>query len=315
MIDQLIDKIRETGNPSVVGLDPTPAMIPEYLKRQMYRQYGQTPEAVAAIFTAFNRLVIEQIWDLIPAVKPQIAMYEQYGIPGLTSYMETIRYAKSKGLIVIGDIKRGDIGSTAAAYASHIGGVEIEGVRHDLWKEDAITVNPYFGTDGIQPFVAACKGRGIFVLIRSSNPGSAELQELETGGEAMYLKVADLVAEWGKDLIGQHGYSEVGAVVGATWPEQGSALRERLPNTFFLVPGYGAQGGKAEDLAGFFDKNGDGAIVNSSRGILAAWQEERRNLKEGSMDEIGPEFAEAARRAVIAMRDDLRRVWKKGGGI
>lgn len=310
MIDQLIDKIRETGNPSVVGLDPLLAMIPGYLKKQMYAEHGSTPEAVAAMFTEFNRLVIDQIWDLVPAVKPQIAMYEQYGIPGLSSYMETIRYAKSKGLIVIGDIKRGDIGSTAAAYASHITGVEIEGVRHDLWQEDAITVNPYFGTDGMKPFVEACRGRGIFVLIRTSNPGSAELQELETGGEALYLKVADLVSEWGKELIGRHGYSEVGAVVGATWREQGSALRKRLPATFFLVPGYGTQGGKAEDLVGYFDKNGEGAIVNSSRGILAAWQ-----VEKPVTEAVGPEFAEAARRAVIEMRDDLRRALKNGGGL
>jgi orotidine-5'-phosphate decarboxylase len=325
MMDRLIDKIEEKQNPSVVGLDPTMEMIPDYIKKQMLEEFGRTPEAVGAMFTAFNKAIIDAVHDLVPAVKPQIAMYERYGLPGLASYIETIEYAKEKGLIVIGDIKRGDIASTAEAYAAHIGGVDIEGAHFDCWKEDAITVNPYFGTDGIDPFVKRCKERnkGIFVLIRTSNKSSYELQELYVTGAAsasatagggfsahgieanppLYQHVAELVGLWGKDVCGKRGYSLVGAVVGATHREQGLALRKQLPTTFFLVPGYGAQGGTGADLKGYFDKDGLGIIVNSSRGIVAAYQRDKDFMGNPN---LGPEFAEASRKAVLAMRSDLQ---------
>ncbi|NLP31002.1 MAG: orotidine-5'-phosphate decarboxylase [Clostridiales bacterium] len=307
MIDFLIDKIREKQNPTVVGLDPTYEMIPYYIKKDMLERFGKTPRAVAEMFLEFNKRIVDSVYDLVPAVKPQIAMYEQYGLEGVRAYISTIEYAKEKGLIVIGDIKRGDISSTARAYASHIGGVEIDGEFYDLWKEDAVTVNPYLGTDGIEPFINYCKerDRGIFVLVKTSNPSSKEIQDRLIDGEPLYFHVAQLVKGWGEDLMGQYGYSRVGAVVGATQVKEGEALRNRMPNTFFLVPGYGAQGGKGEDLKGYFDKDGLGIIVNSSRGIIAAY---RNDDEFADVSEIGPEFAQASRKAVIIMREDLQRV-------
>ena len=240
--------------------------------------------------------------SLFPAVKPQIAMYEQYGLEGLRAYMETTEYAKEKGLIVIGDIKRGDIASTAAAYAGHIAGVEIEGESFDLWQEDAVTLNPYMGFDGIEPFIKACneKDRGLFILVKTSNPSGVELQDLLVDGTPIYDKTADLVHKWGQLTMGTKGYSRIGAVVGATYKEQGMELRKRMPNTFFLVPGYGAQGGSAEDLKDYFDKNGSGIIVNSSRGIIAAYQKDKEVSEK--------EFAIASKKAVLAMRADLQGV-------
>lgn len=302
MIDQLIQKIEETQNPTVVGLDPTYAMIPNFIKKEMLEKYGKTPKAVANMFLAFNKAILDEISPFIPAVKPQIAMYEQYGLEGLRAYIETIDYAKQKGLIVIGDIKRGDIASTAAAYAGHLAGVEIEGEHFNLWKEDAVTLNPYMGFDGIKPFIEACNAyqKGIFVLVKTSNPSGVEIQDLEVDGVPVYAKSADLVSKWGEMAMGKMGYSEVGAVVGATYKEQGKALRERMPHTFFLVPGYGAQGGKAEDLKDYFNKDGRGIIVNSSRGIIAAYQ------KDSSLEEEA--FALASKKAVIAMKKDLQGV-------
>lgn len=306
MIDQLIEKIKETKNPTAAGLDPSYAMIPAYIRREMLDRYGKTPKAVGEMFFAFNKEIIDQISDLVPAVKPQIAMYERYGIDGLAAYIRTVEYAKEKGLIVIGDIKRGDISSTAEAYAAHISGVEIEGEAFDLWKEDYITVNPYFGIDGIKPFVKPCieKDKGIFVLVKTSNPGSGELQDRLIDGEPLYCRVADLVSRWGSDAMGCRGYSKVGAVVGATHPKQGVELRVRMPHVFFLVPGYGAQGGTGADLKGYFDKDGLGIIVNSSRGIIAAYQ---KDDEFGGVEEVGPEFSEASRKAVIAMKEDLQK--------
>lgn len=302
MIDRLIQKIKSTCNPTVVGLDPTLQMIPSFIKEEMLESYGKTPKAVAEMFLKFNKEIIDSIYDLIPAVKPQIAMYEQYGLDGLNAYLKTIEYAKSKGLIVIGDIKRGDIASTAAAYAGHIAGVEIEGKRYYLWKEDAVTLNPYMGFDGISPFLEACNkyDRGVFVLVKTSNPSGVELQDLLVDGIPVYDKAADLVSKWGEMAMGNSGYSKVGAVVGATYKEQGIELRKRMPHTFFLVPGYGAQGGKGEDLKGYFDKEGMGIIVNSSRGIIAAYQKDKESSER--------EFAQAARKAVLAMREDLQGV-------
>jgi len=305
MIDQLIAKIKETGNPSVVGLDPAYAMIPAYIRREMTETWGKTPKAVGEMFFAFNKAIIDAVADLIPAVKPQIAMYERYGLEGLSAYIRTAEYAREKGLVVIGDIKRGDISSTAEAYAAHIGGAEIEGENFDLWKEDFITVNPYFGIDGIRPFLTPCQeqNKGIFILVKTSNPGSGQLQDRLVDGEPLYCRVADLVNEWGAEAMGACGYSKVGAVVGATHPRQGVELRERMPHIFFLVPGYGAQGGKGADLKGYFDKDGLGIIVNSSRGIIAAYQ---KDADFAGPEEVGPEFAEASRRAVIAMKEDLQ---------
>ncbi|QIB69645.1 orotidine-5'-phosphate decarboxylase [Aminipila butyrica] len=299
MIDSLLKKIDELNNPTVVGLDPTLEMMPGSLKANLFEQYGKTPEAVGRIFTAFNKEIIDSVADIVPAVKPQIAMYEKYGLEGLKAYADTIRYAAEKGLIVIGDIKRGDISSTAAAYAAHIGGTDIEGEEFDLWQEDWITVNPYLGVDGIQPFIDACnkKDRGIFVLVKTSNPSSSQLQDIVVDGHTIYERVAELVEEWGRQSMGTLGYSRIGAVVGATHKEQGEKLRKLMPQTFFLVPGYGAQGGTGADLRGFFDKEGRGCIVNSSRGITAAYKKDSR---------YGDKVGEAARDAALAMKNDLR---------
>ena len=304
MIDRLIQRIEETENPAVVGLDPALAMIPQYLRQEKFEQFGKTPKAVAEMFFEFNRLIIDAVADLIPAVKPQIAMYERYGLDGLAAYLRTIEYAKSKGLVVIADIKRGDIASTAAAYAAHIGGVDIEGSYFDPWQEEFITINPYFGIDGIEPFLEVLRRRerGVFILVRTSNPSSGELQDKLLEGLPLYDQVADLVGRWGEGLVGESGYSKVGAVVGATHPEQGVELRRRLRHMFFLVPGYGAQGGKGADLKGFFDRDGRGCIVNSSRGIIAAYQ---KDAEFGDADSVGPEFTQASRKAVLAMKKDL----------
>lgn len=303
MIDRLINGIKEKGNPSVAGLDPTLEMVPDDLREEFFAEYGMTARAVGKLFYEFNRNIIDQICDIVPAVKPQIAMYEKFGTEGLKAYNDTCAYAKQKGLIVIGDIKRGDISSTAAAYAAHIGGAQIGENKLETWQEDAVTLNPYMGSDGIRPFIEVCKegGKGIFLLVKTSNPSSSEMQDLVLAdGRTVYEAAGDLVELWGEEAMGAQGYSNVGAVVGATHREEGAKLRKRMPHTFFLVPGYGAQGGTAEDIAEFFDENGIGAIVNSSRGITAAYKKS---------DEFSDsEYAKAAREAAIRMRDDLRRV-------
>jgi len=302
MIDRLIEKIEQWENPTVVGLDPTLEMIPDFMKNEMFEEYGITPKAVGQMFIKFNKEIIDGIKDVAPAVKPQIAMYEKYGLEGLNAYLETIEYAKKQSLLVIGDIKRGDISSTAAAYAAHIEGTEIEGKFFDLWKEDAITVNPYLGFDGIEPFIKACneKDKSIFVLVKTSNPSSGELQDLDSSGIRLYERVAGLVDLWGKRSMGEKGFSRIGAVVGATFMEQGQELRKIMENTFFLVPGYGAQGGKGADLKGFFNKDGIGCIVNSSRGITAAYKNDKRFNEN--------QFGEAAREAALLMKKDLKYV-------
>ena len=304
MIDRLITQIEATQNPTVVGLDPTYAMIPTFIKEEMLETYGKTPKAVAEMFIRFNKAILDEVAPFIPAVKPQIAMYEQYGLEGLRAYMETVAYAKAKGLVVIGDVKRGDIASTAAAYAGHIAGVKIEGEYFDLWQEDAVTLNPYMGFDGIEPFIAACneQDRGLFILVKTSNPSGVEIQDLMVNGLPVYDYSADLVSKWGELSMGTKGYSRIGAVVGATYKEQGMELRMRMPHTFFLVPGYGAQGGTAEDLKDYFDEKGSGIIVNSSRGIIAAYQKDKEVTEK--------EFAIASKKAVLAMRDDLQGVMR-----
>ena len=300
MIDRLMNRIEKIENPTVVGLDPTYEMIPAHIKDEMLNKYGKTPKAAAKMFQSFNQEIIDHISDLVPAVKLQIAMYEQYGIEGLSTYMESITYAKKKGLIIIGDIKRGDIASTAAAYAAHLGGVEIEGTRFDLWNEDAVTLNPYMGFDGIEPFLSPCNeyDKGIFILVKTSNPSGKEIQDLVANGKPVYEQVAELVVKWGELAMGANGYSRVAAVVGATYKEQGIELRKMMPHTFFLIPGYGAQGASGDDIRGYFDQEGRGCIVNSSRGIIAAYRNDR---KYGDHN-----FAEAAREAALKMKRDLR---------
>jgi orotidine-5'-phosphate decarboxylase len=306
MIDKLITKIQEMNNPTVVGLDPRLNFVPNYIRSASYEKYGKTLEGVADALVNFNKEIIDNIYDIVPAVKPQIAMYEQYGVQGLSAYLETINYAREKGLLVIGDIKRSDIASTAQAYSDgHIGRVKIEDEEIEIYKEDFITLNPYLGYDSIEPYIGNCNtyDRGLFVLVKTSNPNSGEIQDLITGGDKIYERVGSLVAKWGEQSMGELGYSRVGAVVGATYPEQSKKLRVIMPKTFFLVPGYGAQGATAEDLAGCFNSDGLGAIVNSSRGIIAAYTKEeyKTNFKP-------EEFGKASREAVINMRDDLNRV-------
>ena len=303
LMDHLVARIIELKSPIVVGLDPRLSQIPGHIKDEIFLSQGKTPEAAANVIYQFNQAIINHIYDLVPAVKPQIALYEQLGIPGINCYLKTITYAKSKGLIVIGDVKRGDIASTAEAYShGHIGMVEIEGTSHKIFDEDFITINPYMGHDSVEPYLTDCKkfDKGIFVLVKTSNPGSADIQDIITAaGQPIYHHVGDLVSSWGKDLIGKHGFSSVGAVVGATHPEEGKMLREAMPHTFFLVPGYGAQGGTAKDLKGMFNKDELGIIVNSSRGITGAFQlDAYKNYGEAN-------FAQAARAAVSDMRKDL----------
>lgn len=305
IIDKLIEKIREKDSPIVVGLDPRLSFIPKAVLEPCLETHGETPQAAAEAFYQFNKAIIDKICDLVPVVKPQVAMYEQFGAPGYDAYIKTIAYAKEKGLLVIGDIKRSDVASTAEAYADgHLGQVVIGKTAHTVYQEDYITLNPYLGWDSIEPYIKHCKERekGIFILVKTSNPNSGQLQDLDVGGITLYEKVGLLTNTWGQTLMGKYGYHSVGAVVGATHPGEAEKLRSIMPNTFFLVPGYGAQGGKAEDLSVCFDKDGLGAIVNSSRGIIAAYQKEAYKKQFSEL-----EFAEAARQAVLDMKADLRR--------
>ena len=298
-MDKLIEKIVEKQNPTVAGLDPKLSYIPEHIRSASYEKYGKTLEGAADALLQFNKGLIDALCDVVPAVKPQAAYYEMYGWQGVKALTETIAYAKSKGMFVITDGKRNDIGATMTAYAAaHLGSTTVEEETFEPFGADALTVNGYLGTDGIQPLVEVCgKGdKGIFVLVKTSNPSSGELQDKPLAdGNTVYRAMGAMCEGWGEKLPGQYGYSGVGAVVGATYPAQLEELRAAMPHTFFLVPGYGAQGGAADDVAPGFDKNGLGAIVNSSRGIMCAWQ------KEG-VD--GQEYA-AARREAIRMRDEI----------
>jgi orotidine-5'-phosphate decarboxylase len=303
MIDQLIAKIKKTNAPIVVGLDPMLSFIPEEIRKEAYQSFGETLEGAAEAIFRFNKGIIDAVWDLIPAVKPQIAMYEQFGIPGLVAFQKTVDYCQSKGLLVIGDIKRGDIGSTSAAYAAgHLGTVWIGSQRISPFHEDFATVNPYLGSDGIEPFLKVCREqqKGIFILVKTSNPSSGEFQDrLVDGDRPLYELVGEKVMQWGESAMGTLGYSNVGAVVGATYPQVGKALREVMPKSFILVPGYGAQGGKGADLVHFFDQDGLGAIVNSSRGIIAAYQ----SPQYAHFDSLA--YGDAARAAVLDMKQDI----------
>ena len=304
MIDQLIEWIQKTNAPIVVGLDPMLSYVPEHLQRAAFGQYGETLEGAAEAIWQYNQGIIDAVSDLIPAVKPQIAMYEQFGIEGLKVFKKTVDYCHEKGLVVIGDVKRGDIGSTSAAYATaHLGSVQVGTQSFTPFDEDFATVNPYLGTDGIQPFVDVCKekNKGIFILVKTSNPSSGEFQDRSIDGRPLYEWVGEKVENWGSQCMGTHGYSAIGAVVGATYPAQGEILRKIMPHAFILVPGYGAQGGKGKDLVHFFERDGLGAIVNSSRGIIAAYKQDK--YKDQG---ITPEnYADASRMAVQDMIADI----------
>lgn len=302
MIDKLIAKIQKTGAPIVVGLDPMLNYIPEHIQKKAFAEYGETLEGAAEAIWQFNKEIVDKTYDLIPAVKPQIAMYEQFGIEGLKAYKKTIDYCKSKDLVVIGDIKRGDIGSTSAAYAvGHLGKVQVGSKCYVPFDEDFATVNPYLGSDGVKPFIEVCKeeNKGLFILVKTSNPSSGEFQDQLVNGRPLYELVGEKVAQWGEEHVGQSGYSYIGAVVGATYPEMGATLRKLMPKTFILVPGYGAQGGKGKDLVNFFNEDGLGAIVNSSRGIIAAYKQE----KYAKFD--AENFGDASRAAVEDMVADI----------
>lgn len=303
MINKLIAKIRETNAPIVVGLDPMMKFVPAHIQEKAFKEYGETLEGAAEAIWQYNKGIVDAIYDLVPAVKPQIAMYEQFGIPGMTIFKKTVDYCKEKGLVVIGDVKRGDIGSTAEAYAvGHLGKVQVGSKTYCGFDEDFATVNPYLGSDGVKPFLKVCaeEKRGIFVLVKTSNPSSGEFQDRLIDGKPLYEHVGEQVAAWAAGCMPEEGeYSYVGAVIGATYPEQGRIMRKVMPKSFILVPGYGAQGGKGQDLVDFFNDDGLGAIVNSSRGIIAAYQQEKY-ARFG-----GENYAEASRAAVLDMREDI----------
>ena len=343
-MDELIEAIAAKQNPSVVGLDPKPGIVPaeiinglaDEVLQEVDGEEDALPTLLATAYFEFNRAIIDAVADIVPAVKPQIAMYEALGSAGMDTYAMTCEYAKSQGLLVIGDAKRGDIGSTASQYAAHLSGFANlsayfddettngnalpQSLKNllkssnnlDVWHEDSLTVNPYMGSDGVKPFIdeAVAHDKSIFVLLRTSNPSSKELQELILqDGRPVYEHMADLIEGWGASSVGKRGYSRVGAVVGATHPEEGKHLRELMPHTFFLVPGYGAQGGTAGDVAGMFDVNGDGAIVNSSRGIIGAWRKSEdyaNNQGKLQLEDVLEIVRESAAESARNMRDDLR---------
>lgn len=301
MINELVKKIQKTNAPIVVGLDPMLSYVPEHIKQKSYQNFGETLEGAADAIWQFNKEIVDKTYDLIPAVKPQIAMYEQFGVEGLRAFQKTCAYCKEKGLIVIGDVKRGDIGSTSAAYAvGHLGKVQVGSRSYTPFDEDFATVNPYLGSDGIKPFIEVCReeNKGLFILVKTSNPSSGEFQDRLIDGKPLYELVGEQVARWGEEHMGDQ-YSYIGAVVGATYPEIGKVLRKTMPKTYILVPGYGAQGGKGADLVHYFNEDGLGAIVNSSRGIIAAYRQE-------AYASFGEEnFADASRQAVIDMKEDI----------
>ena len=294
-------KIKKTNAPIVVGLDPMMDYIPEHIKSKAFAELGETLEGAAEAIWQYNKMIVDATYDLIPAVKPQIAMYEQFGIPGMQAFKKTVDYCKEKDLVVIGDIKRGDIGSTSEAYAvGHLGKVSVGGNSFYGFDEDFATVNPYLGSDGVKPFIKVCQeeNKGLFILVKTSNPSSGEFQDQLIDGKPLYELVGEKVAQWGEDHMGDE-YSYIGAVVGATYPKMGKTLRKLMPKTPILVPGYGAQGGQGKDLVHFFNDDGLGAIVNSSRGIIAAYKQE-------AYTSFGEEnFADASRAAVIDMVNDI----------
>lgn len=300
-MDKLINRIKETNNPTVMGLDPRYDMIPESIRTK----YSEDIEGACKAILEFNKELIDSVYDIVPAVKPQIAFYEMFGAEGIKVFNETCKYAKQKGMIIIADVKRGDIGSTAAGYSNaYLGKTPIGQEKVSIYDVDFVTVNPYLGIDGVKPFIDDCKeyGKGIFILVKTSNKSSGELQDLKLeNGTTIYEKVAELVNSWGEELVGEYGYSSVGAVVGATYPIQIKELREIMPKTYFLIPGYGAQGGKAEDIALGF-KDGIGGIVNASRSLMSAYKSDRWKDKYSEK-----EFGKATRAEAIRMRDELNK--------
>lgn len=311
MINTLTEKIKKLEAPIVVGLDPTMKFVPEHIKKQAFAEYGETMKGAAEAVWLFNKGIVDAVCDLVPAVKPQIAMYEQFGVEGVHAFQKTVSYCKEKGLVVIGDIKRGDIGSTSEAYAvGHLGQVQVGETMCRGFDEDFATVNPYLGSDGVKPFIEVCKKekKGLFILVKTSNPSSGEFQDrlvLPEGStdaskaRPLYEVVGEKVAEWAADHMGD-SYSYIGAVVGATYPEMGKILRQIMPKSYILVPGYGAQGGRGKDLKHFFNEDGLGAIINSSRGIIAAYQQEAY-AKYGAEN-----YVDASRAAVIDMKEDIK---------
>lgn len=304
-VDVLIEKIKEKNNPTVIGLDPKVEYVPTFIKDKAFKEHGVNVEGASQAILEFNKRIIDAVYDIVPAVKPQLAYYEMYGLQGLEAFDATVKYAKSKGLIVIADGKRNDIGSTAEAYSTgFLGTTAIEGdKRQAMFDADALTVNPYLGIDGISPFIEDCKrySKGIFVLVKTSNKSSGQLQDLVTEqGKTIYQVVAECVEEWGQAVTGKYGYSSVGAVVGATYPKQAEDLRSIMKHAYILVPGYGAQGGTAKDVAPSFNKDGLGAIVNASRSVMCAYQSEM--WKNAYREE---KFHEASRAEAIRMRDDI----------
>ena len=298
-LDRLIEKIEQTQNPTVAGLDPKLDYVPEYIKRKCFEKHGETLKGAAKALLAFNKALIDALYDIVPAVKPQAAYYEMYGVQGMKTLYKTQEYARSKGMYVITDGKRNDIGTTMEAYATaHLGKVKVGSKDYEPFLGDALTVNGYLGSDGIKPLLNVCKenDKGIFVLAKTSNPSSGELQDKTVDGTPIYELMGKMCEDWGKELPGVYGYSGVGIVAGATYPEQIKRLRELLPHTFFLIPGYGAQGASAKDISAAFDSNGLGGIVNSSRGIMCAYQKQKCDEHE---------FADAARREAIRMRDEI----------
>ncbi|MBD5518977.1 MAG: orotidine-5'-phosphate decarboxylase [Lachnospiraceae bacterium] len=311
MINTLVDKIKKLEAPIVVGLDPTMKFVPGYIKKQAFAEYGETMKGAAEAIWLYNKGIVDAVCDLVPAVKPQIAMYEQFGVEGMKAFQKTVAYCKEKGLVVIGDVKRGDIGSTSEAYAvGHLGQVQVGDTMCRGFDEDFATVNPYLGSDGVKPFMEVCKQekKGLFILVKTSNPSSGEFQDRLvlpenavdiSGARPLYEIVGEKVAAWAAEHMGEE-YSYIGAVVGATYPEMGKVLRRIMPKSYILVPGYGAQGGKGKDLKHFFNEDGLGAIINSSRGIIAAYQQEAY-AKYGEEN-----YAEASRAAVLDMREDIK---------
>ncbi|MFA5659063.1 MAG: orotidine-5'-phosphate decarboxylase [Oscillospiraceae bacterium] len=297
--DRLIEKIEATQNPTVVGLDPRLEYIPQFIKAKCFAKYGETLKGASKAILKFNKEIISAVSDIVPAIKPQCAYYEMFGSEGIKALERTISYAREKGMFVITDGKRNDIGATMEAYASaHLGGVEVGKTLIKPFNADALTVNGYLGTDGIEPLLSECKAgdKGIFVLVKTSNASSGELQDRLIDSKPVYEIMGGMCEKWGCDTVGKYGYSAVGAVVGATYPEQLETLRKAMPHTFFLVPGYGAQGGGAQGVAKAFDKNGLGAIVNSSRAVMCAYQKEKCDERQ---------FAAAALREVIRMKNDI----------
>ena len=305
-IDILIEKIKQTNNPTVMGLDPRYEMIPEYIRKK----YDETLEGVSKAIIEFNKKLIDATYDIIPAVKPQIAFYEMYGLEGMKAFEETCKYAKEKGMIVIADIKRSDIGTTAQAYSNaFLGKTKIGNIEESIYDVDFVTLNPYMGIDSIKPFIEDCKkyNKGVFILAKTSNPSSGDLQDVRLeNGEEVYIKIAKLIEKWGEELIGKYGYSSISAVVGATYPKQLEEIRKVAKHTYFLIPGYGAQGGKAEDIAYGFDKNGLGGIVNATRSLMGAYKSEMWKDKYTE-----DKYAEATRQEAIRMRDELNQAIKK----